>query len=398
MQDFENKKIVLGICGGIAAYKSAFLVRELTNLGATVRVVMTASAEQFITPLTLQALSGQAVRTELWDFEAERAMSHIELARWADYLLIAPASANCLAKMAHGLADDLLSTLYLVTETPVIICPAMNRSMWAHPATKANCQLLMDRGVMIVGPGEGSQACGEFGLGRMSEVEDIIDALRLYHVRQILAGQKILITAGPTREMLDPVRYMSNRSSGKMGYALARAAVIAGAQVSLVSGPSALTPPPGVSFYPVNSAQDMYIAVMDQLTPGMIFIGAAAVADYQFIESASEKIKKQDRATLSWTMQKTPDILTAVVTSGQSSFVVGFAAESNQVIEHAREKLVTKKLDMIIANQVGDNLGFDCDQNQVTILSKQDQIDFKLMHKVRLAGNIIQYLAKKLKD
>ncbi|STX49496.1 bifunctional phosphopantothenoylcysteine decarboxylase/phosphopantothenate synthase [Legionella hackeliae] len=293
MQDLANKKIVLGVCGGIAAYKTAYLVRELTNLGVDVRVVMTASAQQFISPLTFQALSGNDVRTTLFDEQAERAMGHIELARWADYLLIAPASANCLAKMANGLADDLLSTLYLVTEAPVIICPAMNRSMWRHPATQANCTLLKARGVIIVGPEEGSQACGEEGLGRLSETQAIINALRCYEINQCLVGKTLLITAGPTREAIDPVRYLSNHSSGKMGYALAEAAVLAGAKVVLVTGPTGLTPPAGVEVHRVESAKDMYSAVMANLQNDMIFIGTAAVADYSMASPTNEKIKKR---------------------------------------------------------------------------------------------------------
>ena len=230
MQDFINKKIVLGICGGIAAYKAALLLRELMRLGAQVRVVMTQSAQAFITPLTLQALSGEPVRCDIFDEQAERAMGHIELARWADYLLIVPASANMLAKMAHGVADDLLTTLYLVAEKiPVLVCPAMNRSMWLHPATQTNREILETRGVIVIGPGEGEQACGEIGTGRLSDVDDIITSLRLYDVHNQLIGQRVLITAGPTREAIDPVRYITNASSGKMGYALARAAKMAAA-------------------------------------------------------------------------------------------------------------------------------------------------------------------------
>ena len=398
MQDFINKKIVLGICGGIAAYKSAYLVRELTRLGASVRIVMTQSAQEFITPMTLQALSGQDVRCELFDSQAERAMGHIELARWADYLLIAPSTANCLAKMAHGLADDLLSTLYLVAETPVIVCPAMNRSMWAHPATQMNCSLLVARGVVIVGPEEGSQACGEQGLGRMSEVDNIITALRLYNVNQLLVGQRVLITAGPTHEAIDPVRYISNRSSGKMGYALAQAARMAGAQVTLISGPSALTPPAGIEFHRVNSASNMLNLVMEHLQPGMIFIGAAAVADYHVGAPALEKLKKHRNTTLTLALTANPDIVATVAASGKSSFVVGFAAETTDVIKHASEKLRAKKLDMIIANQVGYDLGFDHDDNQVTILTKHKQIELPLTHKTRLAGQIIAILAATLQN
>jgi len=394
MQDFANKKIVLGICGGIAAYKSAYLVRELVRLGAKVRVVMTASAQAFITPMTLQALSGEAVRSELFDSEAERAMGHIELARWADYLLIAPASANCLAKMAHGLADDLLSTLYLVAETPVIVCPAMNRSMWAHPATQANCQLLASRSVIIVGPEDGSQACGEIGFGRMSEVSHIINALRLHQVNQLLKGRSILMTAGPTCEQIDPVRFITNRSSGKMGYALAEAGMMAGANVTLISGPTALDVPGGVACHRVGSAAAMLDAVMQHLKPGMIFIGAAAVADYHVVDPATEKLKKRDQDTLTLTLKKNPDILAAVAASRKAAYVVGFAAETQEVLKHAKAKLFAKQLDMIIANQVGNGVGFDSDVNQVTVITKDDQVELDQMHKTRLAGEIIALIGK----
>ena len=289
MQDFINKKILLGVCGGIAAYKSAYLLRELTRLGAEVRVVMTHSAQQFISPLIMQALSGNEVRTDLFDTQAERAMGHIELARWADYLLIAPASANCLAKMAQGIADDLLSTLYLVAEIPVIVCPAMNRSMWAHPATKANCEFLQNRGVIFVGPEEGEQACGEQGFGRVSEADQIVDALRLYEVHGLLTGKKVVITAGPTRETIDPVRYLSNYSSGKMGYALAEAAAMAGAQVTLISGPSGLVASSGIELIKVESAASMLDEVMKHMKAGSIFIGTAAVADYSVLSPPVRK-------------------------------------------------------------------------------------------------------------
>jgi len=398
MQDFSNKKIVLGICGGIAAYKSAFLVRELTRLGAMVRVVMTQSAQQFITPMTLQALSGEDVRCELFDSQAERAMGHIELARWADYLLIAPATANFLAKMAHGLADDLLSTLYLVATTPVIVSPAMNHSMWVHAATQANCELLKHRGVIMVGPAEGSQACGEHGWGRMSDVETIINALHLVDVHQLLAGRQVLITAGPTREAIDPVRYISNHSSGKMGYALAQAAVMAGAQVTLVSGPSSLPPPPGVDFYRVESAQAMLATVMKTLQTGMIFIATAAVADYALASPAVEKLKKQNNASLNLSLIANPDILATVAASGKASFVVGFAAETTDVLLHAAEKLRLKNLDMIVANQVGSGMGFDNDYNKVTVLTKSTQTDLPLNHKMTLAGQIIAILAANLQN
>lgn len=398
MQDFLNKKIVLGICGGIAAYKSAYLVRELTRLGADVRVIMTKSAQQFITPMTMQALSGHEVRCELFDSQAERAMGHIELARWAEILVIAPASANCLAKLAHGLADDLLSTLYLVAEKPVVVCPAMNRSMWAHPATRTNLELLVQRGVIIIGPEEGSQACGELGLGRMSEVDNIISALRLHDVRKLLQGRKLLITAGPTREAIDPVRYISNHSSGKMGYAIAAAAAMAGAEVILVSGSTILSPPAGVEIRRVESATEMLETVMYHLQSGMIFIGTAAVADYRLHTPAKQKLKKRDNPELTLTLMPNQDILSSVVQSGKASFVVGFAAETNDVLKHAKEKLHKKKIDMIVANQVGRGIGFDNDCNQVTILTKKGQAELAMNHKTRIAGQIIAILAASLQN
>ncbi|MDI1352939.1 MAG: bifunctional phosphopantothenoylcysteine decarboxylase/phosphopantothenate--cysteine ligase CoaBC [bacterium] len=398
MQDFMGKKILLGICGGIAAYKSAFLVRELTRLGAEVRVVMTQSAQQFISPLTFQALTGNDVRTELFDQYAERAMGHIELARWADYLLIAPASANCLAKLAQGVADDLLSTLYLVAEIPVVLCPAMNHSMWAHPATQANYTLLQTRGVIFVGPEEGSQACGEYGLGRVSDAQVIINALRLYQVHQLLVGKDVVITAGPTRETIDPVRYLSNYSSGKMGYALAEAAAMAGARVTLISGPTHLTVSAGINLVKVDSAQDMLEQVMNHAPTGFIFIGAAAVADYHVESPATEKLKKKDHPGLSLSLVKNPDVLSTLAASGHASFTIGFAAETNNVLQYAKEKLHAKKLDMIVANQVGKGVGFESDLNQVTIVTKKNQIELPLCHKVRLAGQIIAILATTLQN
>jgi phosphopantothenoylcysteine decarboxylase / phosphopantothenate---cysteine ligase len=398
MQDFINKKILLGICGGIAAYKSAYLVRELTRLGAVVKVVMTQSAQQFITPLTLQALSGNEVRMDLFDSQAERAMGHIELARWADYLVIAPASANCLAKMAQGLADDLLSTLYLVAEVPTLVCPAMNRSMWVHLATQANCQLLKERGVIFVGPGKGEQACGEHGWGRVSEPEQIINALRMQEVHQLLMGQQVLITAGPTRESIDPVRYLSNYSSGKMGYAMAEAAAMAGAKVTLISGPSALVVSDAIELIKVESAQEMFVEVMEQLQDGCIFIGTAAVADYAIEAPATDKMKKKDQAQLNLKLIRTKDILTAVAESGKASFVVGFAAETTNLVGYAVDKLKGKKLDMVVANQVGKGLGFESAVNQVMVITKNKQIELPLTHKTRLAGQIIALLAAHLQN
>ncbi len=398
MQDFIDKKILLGVSGGVAAYKSAYLVRELTLLGADVRVVMTQSAQQFISPLLMQALSGNEVRVDLFDMQSEHAMGHIELARWADYLLIAPASANCLAKMAQGIADDLLSTLYLVADTPVIVCPAMNRSMWAHPATKANYELLQERGVIFVGPEEGSQACGEHGLGRVSEAEHIISALRLYDVHQLLAGKHIVITAGPTREAIDPVRYLSNYSSGKMGFALAEAAAMAGAQVTLIAGPGTLKASGSIELIQVESAQDMLDAVEKNVQAGSIFIGAAAVADYRIEVPESEKIKKKDHNELTLGLIRNSDILSTVAASGKASYVVGFAAETNDLIAYAKEKLTRKKVDMIIANQVGKGIGFESNDNQVIVVTKNNQTELPLSNKTRLAGQIIAILAATLQN
>lgn len=396
MQDFIGKKVLLGVCGGVAAYKSAYLIRELTRLGAEVNVVMTQSAQQFVSPLLMQALSGNDVRTELFDAQAERAMGHIELARWADYLVIAPASANFIAKMAHGIADDLLSTLYLVAEIPVLVCPAMNHSMWAHPATQANCTLLHERGVIFVGPEEGSQACGEYGFGRVSEAEQIISALRLYDVHQLLAGKKVLLTAGPTREPIDPVRYVSNYSSGKMGYALAEAAAMAGAEVTLISGPCDLPCSAGIKLVKIDSAQEMFAAVMHELQDGCIFIGAAAVADYHIQAPALQKMKKTEHEELTLHLVKNPDILSQVAATARASFVMGFAAETTEVIHYATDKLKRKKLDMIVANAVGKGVGFESEINQVTVITKSKQIKLSLTHKTRLAGQIIAILAATL--
>ncbi len=398
MTSIQHKKILLGVCGGIAAYKSLYLVRELVRLGAEVRVVMTSAATEFVTPMAFQALTTQAVRTELYDEQAERAMGHIELARWADYLLIAPLTANTMAKMAHGIADDLLTTLYLVATCPVLICPAMNHSMWHHPATRSNCDTLLARGVRLVEPDTGPQACGEFGLGRMAEVTEIVYAVAYAHLHAQLSGQTICITAGPTQEAIDPVRYLSNRSSGKMGYALARAAYMAGARVVLISGPTHLQPPSGVEVIKVVSAQEMLQAVQQQLTPGMVFIGAAAVADYQPQQVAAAKLKKAKHALTQLTLQPTVDILATVGASKLARYVVGFAAETEQLLPHARAKLTNKALDMIIANQVGPGMGFEQDSNQVTVITKMQQIELGLTTKMHLAAQLIAIIAENLQN
>ena len=387
-------KIVLGVCGSIAIYKAAYLVRELSALGACVRVVMTEGALAFMQPMTFQALSGEEVRCDLLNEHAERAMGHIELARWADYLLIAPASADFMAKIAHGIADDLLSTLYLATIAPVIICPAMNQNMWAHPATISNCSLLRDRGALICGPESGSQACGDTGLGRMVESETIMATLRLYPLHHVLQGKEFLITAGPTHEAIDPVRYLTNHSSGKMGYALAQAAQIAGARVTLISGPCSLPAPFGVHRILVTSAEEMLTAVMAHLQLNMVFIGTAAVADYRPHAPKTKKMKREDCESLTLVLQKNPDILAAVVARKQAALVVGFAAETHDVLTYAAHKLSAKKIDMIIANQVGDGLGFDTDDNQITILTAKQQIHLALAPKITLAGQIMLVIAQ----
>lgn len=395
--DFAQKKILLGVTGGIAAYKSAYFVRALQQLGAEVRVVMTESAKQFIAPLTFQALSGHPVRSALFDAAAEDAMNHIELARWADYLVIAPASAHCLAQLAHGLADDLLSTLYLVcNRIPVIVCPAMNRNMWAHSATQTNSRILREHGVILVGPTQGEQACGDIGLGRMLEPEWIIDALRLADQRALygaLKGQRIVITAGPTWEMIDPVRVISNRSSGKMGYALAWAACYAGAEVILISGPTAINPPPGVELIIAQSADLMHQAVMQHLLKDDIFIGCAAVCDFKVTQVSSQKIKKSQQPAMILELTPNPDILEAVASSQKCQYVVGFSAETCQVELHAREKLQKKRLDMIIANEVGETKGFDQTDNAAMIIAADQIKTLPSMHKTRLAGLIIQEIA-----
>ena len=396
--ELAGVKIVLGVCGSIAVYKAAYLVRELCDLGACVKVVMTEGALAFMQPMTFQALSGEAVLCDLLNEQAERAMGHIELARWADYLLIAPASANFIAKMTHGVADDLLSTLYLATVAPVIICPAMNQNMWAHPATIANCSLLRDRGALFCGPDGGFQACGDVGLGRMVEPETIVATLRLYPVHNRLQGKEFLITAGPTREAIDPVRYLSNYSSGKMGYALAQAAQIAGARVTLISGPCALPAPFGVQRILVSSAEDMLTAVMEHLKPNRVFIGAAAVADYRIMAPKKEKLKRQDNESMTLVLQKNPDILAAVVASKQASMVIGFAAETHDVLAYAADKLSAKQVDMMIANQVGEGLGFETEDNQVSILTAKQQITLALAPKITLAGQIMLVIAQTLEN
>lgn len=391
MNNFHGKKIIVAVCGGIAAYKSVFLVRELTRLGAIVKVVMTQHAEAFITPMTMQAVSGHEVRTELFDTQAERAMGHIELARWADMIIIAPLSANTMAKMAHGIADDILTTLYLVATVPIFVCPAMNHSMWSHPATQANFNILKARGMTFIGPDEGSQACGEVGVGRLTEVMEIIETIRLSSIKTCLAKQRVIITAGPTQEMIDPVRYITNRSSGKMGYALARAAQMAGAEVILISGPTNIPPPSGVQFISVRSANELLDAVMTNLQTGDIVIGCAAVGDFRVKSPAQKKMSKS--ATLTLELIPNPDIIANVAASKKARLTIGFAAQTHDVIAYAKEKLQKKNLDIIIANTVGENQGFDSDENEVTVITAEETLAYPKMHKSNLAVELIKYIS-----
>jgi len=347
MLSLANKQVILGITGGIAAYKAAELCRLLIRAGAEVRVVMTPSAAEFITPLTFQALSGNRVHTELLDEDAEAAMGHIELARWADLILIAPASANFIARLSQGRADDLLSTLCLATTATIAVAPAMNQAMWNNNQTQENLASLQEKGITVLGPASGEQACGDVGLGRMLEAVDIAEAAAKLFTTGILAGVDVTITAGPTREAIDPVRYISNHSSGKMGYALATAAMEAGAKVVLISGPVALEPPPRVKVVAVESARQMLDAC--QVVPGDIFISVAAVADYRPAQKAEEKIKRSGK-TMELSLVKNPDILAQISLSERRPFCVGFAAETENLEAYAKKKLADKKLDLIFAN------------------------------------------------
>lgn len=389
-----NKKIILGITGSIAAYKSAELIRLLRQQEAQVKVVMTAAAQEFITPLTLQALSGQPVYSELLNPETEAAMNHIELARWADVILIAPASANFIANLSHGFADDLLNTLCLATTAPIWVAPAMNQQMWLNAATQNNIKCLSERGIKILGPDSGSQACGEIGFGRLLEPEKLLESLNHFFTdSQLLAGQRVIITSGPTCEAIDAVRYITNHSSGKMGYALAQAAAQSGADVLLISGPTHLTCPPGVRFHPVLTAAQMYAAVMQTISECDIFIAAAAVADYRPQQTITNKLKKT-AATLILQLELNPDILAAVAALDNPPFTVGFAAETENLIANAQEKLIKKNLDLIVANLVGADCGFNREENAAVLITKQhQQISFSKTKKTLLATQLIKLIA-----
>jgi phosphopantothenoylcysteine decarboxylase/phosphopantothenate--cysteine ligase len=391
----QGKRILLGVTGGIAAYKSPDLVRRLRERGAEVQVVMTAAAREFVSATTFQAVSGRSVRSELWDPAAEAAMGHIELARWADVVLIAPASADFLARLAGGQADDLLATLCLATSAPVAVAPAMNHLMWAHAATRANVALLTQRGTRILGPAEGDQACGETGPGRMLEPLDLLERLHaLLPGSGALAGKRVLITAGPTRERIDPVRFISNRSSGKMGFAVAQAAREAGATVVLVAGPVTLPTPAGVARLDVESAADMLSAVLRELPGTDVFISTAAVADYRPARAADQKIKKTSE-TLDLAMERTIDVLATVAAHTERPFVVGFAAETEAVEQNARTKLMKKNLDMIAANEVGHDKVFEKDDNALLVLWRDGRQELPHAPKVALARDLIALIAER---
>jgi phosphopantothenoylcysteine decarboxylase / phosphopantothenate---cysteine ligase len=394
----QNKHVLLAVCGGIAAYKSAELVRLLRKQGAEVRVVMTQSAKAFVSSLTFQALSGNPVHSELLDVDEENAMGHINLARWADIVVIAPATANTIAKCANGMADNLVSTLFLATTCPVFMAPAMNQAMWSKPVTQENIRNLEDNGVNFIGPDAGDQACGETGFGRMVEPAEICRQLLAKPEPVTLEGNKVLISAGPTREYIDPVRYITNRSSGKMGYALARAALAAGAEVSLVSGPVNLPQLANAKIIPVESAAQMYDEVMARAMYCDIYIGTAAVADYSPVFSAKEKIKK-DADKIDLVLAKTRDILSSVGRLDNAPFVVGFAAETTNLEAYALEKLHSKNLNMIAANWVGQTEGgFDSEQNALEIFWKNGRTSLPMMNKHQLALQLIELIATRFHE
>ncbi|MCH2055350.1 MAG: bifunctional phosphopantothenoylcysteine decarboxylase/phosphopantothenate--cysteine ligase CoaBC [Thalassotalea sp.] len=399
MQSLQNKNIVLGISGGIAAYKGPELVRRLKEQGADVRVVLTDSAKEFVTPLSLQAVSANPVSDNLLDPQAELAMGHIELAKWADLVLIAPATANTIAKLAHGMADDLLTTIALATPAPIAIAPAMNQQMWHNSFTQENLNKLAQHGVIQLGPASGEQACGDIGLGRMLDVPELVEQVGGLSTDEILSGQHWVITAGPTREAIDPVRYISNHSSGKMGYAIAQAAQKAGAKVTLVSGPTNLAPPSQCDIVNVSSAADMHQQALSLATTATVFVACAAVADYRVAQVAEQKIKKHEDA-MQINLVKNPDIVADVAAlKAQRPFSVGFAAETQDVEHYARGKLAKKNLDLIAANDVAvSGQGFNSSDNALTVYSADQSIDIPLASKTQVAATLVNIIAEKLKS
>lgn len=397
MSSLANKQILLGVTGGIAAYKSADLVRRLQDAGARVQVVMTPAAQEFITPLTMQALSGNPVHTELLDPEAEAGMGHIQLARWADLVLIAPATADFIARLTQGMGNDLLTSVCLATPAPIALAPAMNQGMWRNSATQTNLDTLVARKIHIFGPADGGQACGDIGPGRMLEPLQLVDAAASLFSTGSLAGKKVVITAGPTREALDPVRYLSNHSSGKMGYALAQAAAEAGALTTLISGPTQLATPPRVTRMDVVTAQDMLDASLKAAGACDIFIAAAAVADYRPAQQATQKIKKGTGDTMTLELVKNPDIVASIAQLPRKPFVVGFAAESENLLVYARAKLQRKNLDLIVANNISDSrIGFNSDDNAVTLVDADTTTEISQRSKQQLARELIAHFAQTL--
>jgi phosphopantothenoylcysteine decarboxylase/phosphopantothenate--cysteine ligase len=396
MAHLINRNILLGVSGGIAAYKSAELVRQLQAQGANIRVIMTRGAQEFITPLTLQALSGNPVHTQLLDSGAELGMGHIELARWADLLLIAPATADLIARLANGRADDLLTTVALATAAPKLIAPAMNQQMWADPATANNIATLDKLGMFLVGPASGEQACGDVGLGRMEQPELIVERAAACFESGLLQGKRVIISAGPTREALDPVRYISNHSSGKMGFALARAAVDAGAKTVLVSGPVALETPDHVLRIDVESAEQMLEQCTEQCKDANIFIACAAVADYRPAQIEGQKMKK-GAEHISLALVRNPDIVATIAGSMNRPFTVGFAAETNDVEAYARKKMAKKNLDMIVANDVSQrDIGFNSDDNEVSVIWPEGEKTLPLSSKEVIARQVIELIAQQI--
>jgi phosphopantothenoylcysteine decarboxylase/phosphopantothenate--cysteine ligase len=394
MSTLVNRHILLGITGGIAAYKAAELVRLLSQRGAQVRVVMTDGAQAFITPLTLQALSGNPVHTHLLDPAAEAGMGHIELAKWAELVVIAPASANFLARLAAGQADDLLTTVCLATAAPIAVAPAMNQAMWRNRATLHNCGVLAEREIRIWGPADGTQACGDIGPGRMLEAGEIAVLAEAAFFTGVLAGKTWLVTAGPTREPLDPVRYIGNHSSGKMGYALAEAARDAGARVILVSGPTQIPEPERVEVRRVQSAQEMLTECLSVAGQTDVFIAAAAVADYRPVRVAEHKIKKDQQGEFQLLLQQNPDIVATVAGLELRPFVVGFAAETENLLVHARAKLLRKNLDLVIANDVSiPGLGFNSDRNAVWLVDREGASAYPENSKQQLARDLVRDIA-----
>ena len=394
---FSNKNILLCVTGGIAAYKSPEIIRLFKKDGADVKVVMTESAKEFITPLTLQAVSGNEIHDSLLDIEAERAMGHIELAKWADLILIAPCTAETLSKLTHGRADDLMGALILASNASVYIAPAMNMNMWSNKGTQENFESLSSRGYSFIGPADGEQACGDIGPGRMVEPSEIIKLISLSLENGPFNKKTITITAGPTREQIDPVRYISNNSSGKMGYALADAALELGATVNLVSGPVSIKANKSANLIRVNSANQMLESVIKCMKDSDIFIGCAAVSDFKPVDYSDVKIKKDKSKYFDLELKKNEDILNRVASEFSSSYVVGFAAETSNVNTNAKEKLLSKNLDMIISNDVSNkSIGFDVDENEVNIITKDETIFLEKNNKIKIARQILEIINKNL--